>query len=308
MLDIHRMAIFLSAVEERSFSGAAKRLKMSQPAVSLQIQALEQQLGVELFRRTGRAVVLTEAGRALVPLARQMMGLSKHIEETMCALRGKIIGQLLIGCAATPAQYILPRLILLFKQRHPEAVIQMQTMDAETAVRRVLDLEVHMGVVAYEPRHRNFNVREFMTDETVLLVPADHPWAGRETISLRELADPDIPLLREHNHPPSDPVWSALERAVGSPERMQPIVDIGCTESAISAVEANLGVAILSKVAAKQAEKRGRSRAIPFAEGPFKRTLYFFSNTENPEVCARIGFCDFVHTAEAMALVEEWTA
>ncbi len=308
MLDIHRIAIFLSAVEERSFSAAAKRLKMSQPAVSLQIQALEQQLGVELFRRTGRAVVLTEAGRALVPLARQMMGLSKHIEETMCALRGKLVGQLLIGCAATPGQYILPRLILLFKQQHPEVIIQMKTMDAETAIQRVLNQEIHMGVVAYEPHHRNFYVREFMEDETVLLVPSGHPWADCPQVSLAELADPSIPLLREHNHPPTDPLWRALERAVKSPERMQSIVDIGCTESAISAVEAGLGVAILSKVAAQQAARRGHSRVIPFAEGPFKRTLYFFSNTENPEVCARVGFCDFVHTAEAMALVEEWIA
>lgn len=306
MLDIHRIAIFLSAVEERSFSGAAKRLKMSQPAVSLQIQALEQQLGVELFRRAGRAVALTEAGRVLVPLARQMIGLSKHIEETMCALRGKLIGQLLIGCAATPAQYILPRLILLFKQPHPEVIIQMSTMDAETAVQRVLDQEIHMGVVAYEPHHRNFYVREFMEDDTMLLVPAAHPWANRREVSLRELADPGVPLLREHNHPASDPLWPALERAVGSPERMQAIVDIGDAESAISAVEASLGVAILSGVAARLAEKRGRVRALPFTEGPFKRTLYFFSNTENPEVCARVGFCDFVHTAEAMALVEEW--
>lgn len=308
MLDIHRIAIFLSAVEERSFSGAAKRLKMSQPAVSLQIQALEQQLGVELFRRTGRAVVLTEAGHTLVPLARQMMGLSKHIEETMCALRGKLIGQLVIGCAATPAQYILPRLILLFKQRHPEVMIQMKTMDAETAEQRVLDQEIHMGVVAYQPRHRNFQVREFMEDQTVLLVPANHPWAKRPQVSIRELADPSIPLLCEHNHPPSDPLWHALAQVMGSPERMQSIMDIGCTESAISAVEANLGVAILSKVAAQQAARQGRCCVVPFAEGPFKRTLYFFSNTENPEVCARVGFCDFVHTAEAMALVEEWTA
>lgn len=306
MLDVHRITIFLSAVEERSFSGAAKRLKMSQPAVSLQIRALEQQLGMELFRRTGRAVALTEAGRALVPLARQMIGLSKHIEETMCALRGKLIGQLLIGCAATPAQYILPRLILLFKQQHPEVFIQMMTLDAETAVQRVLDQEIHMGIVAYEPHHRNFYVREFMEDDTMLLVPAAHPWADRREVSLRELADPCVPLLREHNHPASDPLWCALERAVGSPERMQAIVDIGDAGSAISAVEANLGVAILSGVAARLAEKRGRVRALPFTEGPFKRTLYFFSNTENPEVCARVGFCDFVHTAEAMALVEEW--
>ena len=113
-------------------------------------------------------------------------------------------------------------------------------------------------------------------------------------------------LLREHNHPASDPLWNALGKAVKSEARMQSIMDMGCTEAVISAVEAGLGVAILSRVAARKAAEGGRAAAIPFAEGPFKRTLYFFSNAENPEVCARVGFCDYVHTDEALALIREW--
>jgi DNA-binding transcriptional LysR family regulator len=307
MLDTHKITIFLSAVEANSFSGAAKRLKMSQPAISLQIQALEQHLGLELFRRTGRNVVLTDAGRALVPMARQMIGLSNHIEETMCALRGKLVGQLRIGCASTPAQYILPRLILLFKQHHPEVSIQLQMMDADTAVERVMAQEIHMGVVAYEPRHRVLYTRDFMEDETVLLVPADHPWASRETISFKDLADDGTPLLREHSHPLTDPLWRAMEKAINSETWMHAIMDMGSTESVISAVEAGLGVAALSKVAAQKAAQRKASVMLPFVEGPFKRMLYFFSNTENPEVCARVGFCDYVHTDEAAALIREWT-
>ena len=306
MLDTHKITIFLSAVEANSFSGAAKRLKLSQPAISLQIQALEQHLGLELFRRTGRNVVLTDAGRVLVPMARQMIGLSNHIEETMCLLRGKLVGQLVIGCAATPAQYILPRLILLFKQRHPEVSIQLQTMDSDTAVQRVMSQEIHMGVVAYEPRHRILYTRDFMKDESVLLVPAGHPWASRSQVSLHDLADESMTLLREHNHPPTDPLWCALEKAIKSEARLHSIMDMGSTEAVISAVEAGLGVAFLSKVAAHRAVERGHSVMLPFAEGPFKQTLYFFSNTENPEVCARVGFCDYVHTEEALALIREW--
>jgi DNA-binding transcriptional LysR family regulator len=306
MLDTHRITIFLSAVEANSFSGAAKRLKMSQPAVSLQIQALERQLGLELFRRTGRNVVLTDAGRALVPLARQMTGLSNQIEEAMCALRGKLVGQLIIGCAATPAQYILPRFILRFKQLHPEVSIQLRMMDSDVAVERVMAQTIHMGVVAYQPRHRVIYAREFMEDGTVLLVPADHAWARRDKVSLSDLADEGTMLLREHNHPASDPLWGALGKAVKSEARMHAIMDMGSTEAVISAVETGMGVAILSRMAARKAAEGGRAVAIPFAEGPFKRTLYFFSNTENPEVCARVGFCDYVHTDEAVALIREW--
>jgi DNA-binding transcriptional LysR family regulator len=273
--------------------------------VSLQIQTLERQLGLELFRRTGRNVVLTDAGRALVPMARQMIGLSNHIEETMCSLRGKLVGQLRIGCAATPAQYILPRLILLFKKLHPEVSIQLQTMDADTAVARVMSQEIHMGVVAYEPRHRVLNVREFMQDESVLLVPASHPWASRSAISLKDLADDATHLLREHDHSPTDPLWRALEEAIKSETRMHAIMEMGSTEAVISAVEAGLGVAVLSKVAALRAAGKGKSVCLPFAEGPFRRTLYFFSNAENPEVCARVGFCDYIHTDEAATLIRE---
>jgi len=308
MLDTHKITIFLAAVEESSFSAAAKKLRMSQPAVSLQIQALEQKMGIELFRRTGRNVVLTEAGHALVPLARQMMGLSNHIEETMFSLRGKLIGQLTIGCAATPAQYILPRLILLFRQQHPEVNIQLNVMDQETALEKVLAQEIHMGVLGYEPRHRIIKTREFMEDETVLLVPKGHPWASQTEVSLRDLQDGGTPLLREQGHSATDPIWRELKRFAKSPGLFENIMELGCPEAVISAVDAGLGIAILSKIAARRAAEAGRGAVLPFKEGPFKRTLYFFSNAEHPEVCVRVGFCDFIHTEEVSALIQQWTA
>jgi len=306
MLDTHKITIFLAAVEETSFSAAAKRLKLSQPAVSLQIQALEQQLGVELFRRTGRSVILTEAGHALVPLARQMIGLSNHLEETMCALRGKLVGQLLIGCAATPAQYILPRLILLFRQKHPEVRIQLRVMDQETAIEKVLSQEIHMGVLGYEPHHRIIKTREFIEDETVLLVPKGHPWASQTEVSLQDLLDGGTPVLREQGHSAMDPIWRELKRFAKSPGFLESILELGCPEAVISAVDAGLGIAILSKVAANRAAEAGRGTVVRFKEGPFRRTLCFFSNAEHPEVCVRVGFCDFVHTEEVLTMIRQW--
>lgn len=307
MIDTHKINIFLSAVEETSFSAAAKKLKMSQPAVSLQIQALEQQLGVELFRRTGRNVVLTEAGHALVPLARQMLGLSNHIEETMCSLRGKLVGQLAIGCAATPTQYILPRLAIMFKQQNPDVSIQIQIMDPQDVVDRLLEQEIHMGVLAYEPRHRVIKTRPFMEDETVLLVPRGHRWADRSEVSLKELANGDTTLLVEQERRHSDPLWRRLEK-IAPPEVMESAIALGCPEAILAAIESSLGIAIVSRLVARKSAEGGWGTMLRFKEGPFTRTLYFCSNADHPEVCARVGFCDYVHSDEVVELIRQWTA
>ncbi len=306
MLETHKMNIFLAAVEERSFSAAAKKLGLSQPAVSLQIQSLEQQLGVELFRRTGRRVEVTEAGQTLIPMARQMIGLSNRIEETMCALRGKIVGRLVIGCGATPAQYILPRLILLFRQRHPEVHIQLQMMQAEEVLEKVLSQEIHLGVLSHRPRHRSIRVRDFMEDETVLLVPVNHPWANRTKVSIHNLLREDVTLLKEHDQHSSESLWAAMADVADPYEFLQAVIELGSPEAAISAVEAGMGMAILSKTAARKAVAAGHGAMLHFKEGPYTQTLYFCSNKEHPEICARVGFCDFVHTDEARELIEEW--
>jgi DNA-binding transcriptional LysR family regulator len=306
MLETHKMNIFLAAVEEHSFSAAAKKLGMSQPAVSLQIQALEQHLGVELFLRSGRSVKVTEAGQSLIPLARQMLRLSNKIEETMCAIRGKIIGRLVVGCAATPGQYLLPRLILLFKQRHPDVHIQLRMMRADEVLASVLSQEIHLGVLPYLPKHRALNVREFMEDETALLVPVGHPWAGQASVSLADLISEDVTLLKEHNQRSSESVWAALEEAASPRDFHQSVIELGSTEAVISAVEAGLGIAILPQTAARRAAAVGQGVVLKFKEGSFTQALYFCSNKEHPEVCARVGFCDFVHTKEARDLIAEW--
>lgn len=306
MLETYKMSIFLAAVEEQSFSAAAKKLGLSQPAVSLQIQALEQQLGVDLFRRAGRSVEVTEAGQALVPLARQMLGLSNKIEETMCALRGKIIGRLVVGCAATPAQYLLPRLIILFKQRHPDVHIRLRMMHSEEVLERLFSQEIHLGVLSFAPHDRVIKTREFMQDEIVLLVPVEHPWAKQAEVALADLVNGDVTLLREHNQRPSESVWAALQDVASPQDFLQSTIEMGSTEAVISAVEAGLGMTILPHTAARRAAAAGQGAVLRFKEGPFTQTLYFCSNNEHPEVCARVGFCDFVHTEEARDLIEEW--
>ncbi|MCI0474819.1 MAG: LysR family transcriptional regulator, partial [Anaerolineales bacterium] len=119
MVEVHELRVFLAAAEEENFSAAARKLHLSQPAISFQIQGLEQRLNVQLFQRNGKRISLTEAGHDLLPLARELVNLSSRIEETMCAQQGIVKGQLVIGCSTSPGKYILPHLIGAFRKKYP---------------------------------------------------------------------------------------------------------------------------------------------------------------------------------------------
>src|SRR5512142_953572 len=129
MVEVHELEVFIAAAEFENFSAAARKLHLSQPAISFQIQALEQQLNVQLFQRTGRRITLTEAGRDLLPMAREMLNYSTRIEETMCARQGIVKGAVHIGCSTSPGKYILPHLIGAFRRRYPAVQFSVHVMD-----------------------------------------------------------------------------------------------------------------------------------------------------------------------------------
>ena len=111
MLDAHQLNVFLIASETLNFTETGKRLHMTQPTVSQHIQALENHFDSKLFHRNGRHLELTDAGKILVPLARDLIKVSVHIDETMESLKGDIYGHLLVGCSTTPGKYVLPHLL-----------------------------------------------------------------------------------------------------------------------------------------------------------------------------------------------------
>ena len=119
MIDIVKLGTFIYAAESLSFSEAAKQLNLSQPTVSYQIKTLENELGVNLFVRSGSQLQLTEAGRLLLPRARQLFNQSNEMEELLSSLQDGDVGDLRIACSTTAGKYILPQLAARFSQRYP---------------------------------------------------------------------------------------------------------------------------------------------------------------------------------------------
>src|SRR3990172_1204218 len=132
MVGVRELAVFLAAADQENFSAAARKLHLSQPAISFQIQSLEQQLQVQLFQRVGRRIMLTQAGRDLLPIAHEMIYLSSQIEQMLSERQGLVKGELIIGCSTSPGKYVLPRLLGAFHKRHPEVQSTVEIMDRQT--------------------------------------------------------------------------------------------------------------------------------------------------------------------------------
>lgn len=204
MIEVNELRVFLAAAEEENFSAAARKLHLSQPAISFQIQGLERRLNVKLFQRIGKRISLTEAGRELVPMAREMINLATRIEETICLQQGHVKGHLKIGCSTSPGKYILPHLVGAYRKLYPDVLITVEVMSRHQVEEQLNAKEIHLGVLAMCSREKEIECFPFFTDQLVLITPPDHPWALRGRIHLSELKEADW-ILREGGRQPGKP-------------------------------------------------------------------------------------------------------
>ena len=141
----------------------------------------------------GRYIELTDAGQALLPLARELVTRSVHIEETMKSLEGEVYGHLLVGCSTTPGKYVLPSLLANFHRRYPKVRVSCHVASQDHALQMVCDGEVHFALASVPHMVcKDVEFRQFMTDEVILLAPLGHPWADRGEIEPEELLEAEF--------------------------------------------------------------------------------------------------------------------
>ena len=247
-MDTRQLAAFCAVVERRSFSQAAERLGISQPAVSLQIRALEERLGRRLIDRSGRRVEPTEAGLRLYRGAQRLLALEgKLLEEMAEGADGDLRGRLELGASSGPGETVLPLLLCEFQARNPGVTIALTVSDTHTVVEHVAARELELGVVGAARRHRSVAFEPFFRDEVVLAVPPGHPFAGR-TVTLEELKAEPLIVMQE-----GAGVRQVIEdelRATGVRLRDLDIrLELGLQESVRSAVRAGHGVTFISRSA-----------------------------------------------------------
>lgn len=247
MLNAHQLNVFLVAAENLNFTHAATQLKLSQPSVSQHIQALEQHFRIELFHRSGRSITLTDAGLALIPLAREYIYLSTHIEETITSIKGDVYGHLMVGCSTTTGRYILPQLLANFHREYPQVKATCQVASQKLAMQMLSEGKVHLAMTSTPLLCEEAEYRKFITDQTLLIVPMDHPWAEKGWITPQELANAQI-ILPDVGSETHTAVRESLASVGVSIYQLSSVMELGSAEAIALSVQEGLGAGFVSNI------------------------------------------------------------
>jgi DNA-binding transcriptional LysR family regulator len=300
MLDAHQLNVFLAAAETLNFTRAARQLNMTQPSVSQHIQELERHFGTPLFDRSGRRVSLTDAGTALLPLARELVTLSIRIDERMESLKGEVFGHLMVGCTTTPGRYILPGLLATFLQRHPKVEATCHVSSRQRAVELLCAGQLHLTLAGARDFSRDVEFQRFMSDPVLLIAPLDHPWALRSSIEAQELLQADF-ILREEGSGTRATVAEGLAGLGLSLDRLRVVLTLGSSEAIALAVQEGIGVAFASLTVVERLVP-GRVASVQIMGLDLAQDIYVGRNPRRPATAAQAAFWDFIVDPHNLAL------
>jgi DNA-binding transcriptional LysR family regulator len=298
MLDTHQLNVFLVAAETLNFTQTAQQLHMTQPSVSQHIQYLERHFDMELFIRNGRNLELTDAGMALLPLAREAVALSIRTDEMMVSLKGSIYGHLIVCCSTTPGKYILPNLLARFHRKHPQVRVTCQVSSQADALKSVMEGDAHFALFSVPHSHyADLEAISFICDPIVLIAPLDHPWATRGEIEPSELIDGDF-IMREASSGTFSAVSDALSRQNISVDDLRILITLGNAEAIALAVQEGIGVGFVSQMVVERLCE-GKVAAVKVRGMDICREIYVGHNSRRPATNAQTAFWSFITAKES---------
>lgn len=303
MVDLLRIKTFLHAAENLNFSETARILHITQPTVSHHIKNLEGELSVELFKRQGAAIKLTEAGRLLVPWARKILQSSIEMQEIMESLKEGIAGTLVIACSTTAGKYVLPQLAARFAIRHPKIQITLLRCSPETVIPNMLDGVANLGVISYEVRDKEMELQKFFQDSISIIVPQNHPFISRSQILPEDLLGEPI-IMREESSGTRKIILSELAQHDISLEDLNIFMQIGNAEAIIRTVAAGYGISFVSKLASAPQIEKGNVVAVPIEGINLVRTIYMVRKRMDASNRPQDAFWSFVHDTSNKDIIE----
>jgi DNA-binding transcriptional LysR family regulator len=296
-MDLIKLNSFLYAAEHLNFSEAAKRLHLTQPTISHHIKILEHELGVELFDRSGAKLRLSEAGRLLLPSARDLIKQCGDVKEMMASLDTEVVGELNIACSTTAGKYILPLLAARFSERYSGIRVNILACTSPLIVPRLLEGEANLGVVSSEMAKRGTENQPFFKDHLTLIAPADHPWTLREEIQPEDLLSEPM-IIREESSGTRRMMLAGLAQHDIALDDLKILMTLGNTEAIVHTVGAGYGVAIVSQLAAECCLKQGKIVEIPIPALKLTRSIYMVRPKMERPPRAQEVFWSFIHDPE----------
>jgi molybdate transport repressor ModE-like protein len=290
-MNISYLNTFITVVEAGSFSAAARHLNLSQPAVSFQVQALEKELGAVLLERRGAGLALTAAGETVLVAAGRIV---KNYEELILSVnsaRDMVTGRLILEASTIPGEYIVPGLIGSFKEKYPKVDVTMNISDSGEVVRQVFARAADVGFTGALPDKsvKGLKTAVLAEDTLVLVAPATHALAGKKSTPIKAVLDQTF-IMREPGSGTRKTFERALKAAGLKPGDIKISMELDSNQAVLSAVEANLGIAVISSWPAMKAAKLGAVSVLTVSDLNLKRDLYAIYDSARPETPLRRAF------------------
>ncbi len=277
-MNLDYLRTYLEVVKLGSFSEVAKKLNISQPAVSFQVQKLERELGVRLFDRTQRTITPTVAGKRLLRFAGLVGEEWERLHQDLDELREDVTGELLIAASTIPGECLLSPLLSEFRTLHPAVKAQVAVSDSLSVIHQVEAGSYDVGFCGLAPDGGELESFPVAGDEIVLIVFPEHPFAGREEVSLTDLEKESF-IFREETSGTQRNLEALLAREGFSLRHWSAKLVLGTSQAVISAVEAGAGIAFVSSLAIKRSLALGTIRTVKVSGLYFSRDFYCIYRT-----------------------------
>ena len=275
-MNMHQLRVFCEVAETGSFSAASEKLYVTQPAVTLQIKNLEAYYQMQFFERIGKKILLTEEGKVLLDIAKQILDLNRQAEEMLADLKGLSKGTVRVATSHSFADYYLPAVLKNFHKKYPKIFIQISTGNTEQIIEDTLAYKNDIAFVARHPENDKLTAREVVSDVLVAIIPNKHKLAVREQVTLNELNGEPL-IIREQG--------SSERRLVDQAFRFRRIQPLIIMESASTAaiqkmVRNGAGIGILGEHLVRREVEDDAFKAIPFTEVEMAHKFYLVHHKE----------------------------
>ncbi len=274
------LLVFKDVAETKNITLSAKKLHMSQPSISLQIQNLENQYGARFFDRTNKGVTLTKEGEIFYAHVRSVLDILASAKEQINALAKGQRGLIYLGATLTIGEYILPNILAFLYKTHPDVDFKVKIANTESISQDVLEKKIHIGLIEGPvPRHKDLNVEKFWEDELVVVLPYSHTWASRKSITLAELPHERL-VTREEGSGTRKVMEMALKERGLDPEHLNITMELGSTHAIKKVVSAGLGITIISALTVSREDDLKLFKTLKIQDAPIYRPLSILTNAQ----------------------------
>lgn len=269
-MEMAQLEYFTRVVQEKGFSKAASSVFRTQPAVSIAIRRLEAEIGLPLFERNQKVPVLTEAGQVVYDYTQRILALRDEVGQAIRDLQNMKTGRVRVGANESTSLYLLPELILTFREQFPDVKVEIFRQVSSRLPRELLDRKIDFGLMAFEPVDRELEAFPVLKDELVLIMSPKHPLAGRSSVKVKDLGNE--PFVAHNVNTGSRA--KVIETFARQHTPLNITLELATVETIKRFVQKRVGLAFVPRMCVREELARGVLVSVPVRGLTHNRTLF----------------------------------